>query len=99
MERSDFAEGKKAEKPWDYDATMREMKCTDCGSINISAEHDLGWDIDEDSEQHQNEDSCNNCGATRFWCYVYPHGGKPHVWIGKWMRNEQSNKLKEMRNE
>jgi len=48
-----------------------DLHCTGCGSDDFSISEDVGWDIDEESEQHQHLLICNNCKRSAIASDIY----------------------------
>ncbi len=46
---------------------QRKMKCHFCGSVNISTDLNIGYDVDETGGENQHMDTCLECKATRMF--------------------------------
>ena len=65
----------------------RTMRCDNCGSKNIETTKNVGWDVYDDCEEHQHEDKCKECGATRLWADVFSCSRtETNIWCGRWTR-------------
>jgi hypothetical protein len=86
----DFSDEPKTQK---HRPTSRPIFCDCCKSHNIVANMNVGWDIDEEMEEHQHVDKCNDCGAVRMWSDIIPHSGAPWVAWGIFEKNKYSSWL------
>jgi hypothetical protein len=57
-----------------------------CKHKNIKRTNDVGFDIDESSEEHQHLEECKDCGARRIVYFTIPFDGKkkPYNHYGEW---------------
>ena len=71
--------------------TLREILDTHCicGSDDFSICENVGWDINEEAEEHQHLLVCNNCGRNTIACDVLFHSGKIAYTVGTFCYGER----------